>query len=61
LSILLTHTQFQGSMAPLEKAYFAGQDATPDEDVRRAEVANFTTGPAEALRRFGGRGHWPAV
>jgi hypothetical protein len=43
-------------MAPLEKAYFAGQDALPDEDVRRAEVANFTTGPAEALRRFGWKG-----
>ena len=43
-------------MAPLEKAFFAGQDALPDGDVKRAEVANFTTGPAEALKRFGWKG-----
>jgi hypothetical protein len=43
-------------MAPLEKAYFAGQDALPDEDVKWAEVTNFTTGPAEALKRFGWKG-----
>jgi hypothetical protein len=43
-------------MAPLEKAYFAGQEEIPDEDVKRAEVANFTTGPAEALKRFGWKG-----
>jgi hypothetical protein len=34
-------------MAPLEKAFFAGQDALLD---------NFTTGPAEALKRFGWKG-----
>ena len=44
------------TMAPLEKAFFAGQDALPDGDVKRAEVANFTTGPAEALKRFGWKG-----
>ena len=40
------------SMAPLEKAYFSGQDTLPDEDARCAEVANFSTGPAEALKKF---------
>jgi hypothetical protein len=43
-------------MAPLEKAYFSGQDTLPDEDARRAEVANFSTGPAEALKKFGWKG-----
>ncbi len=44
------------SMALLEKAYFSGQDTLPDEDARRAEVANFSTGPAEALKKFGWKG-----
>jgi hypothetical protein len=44
------------TMAPLEKAFFAGQDALPDGDVKQAEVANFTTGLAEALKQFGWKG-----
>ena len=40
-------------MAPLEKAYFAGQSTIDDGDVRKAEVANFNSHTSEALKRFG--------
>jgi hypothetical protein len=43
-------------MAPLEKAYFSGQDSLCDADVTKAEVSNFTSGPKDALRRFGWQG-----